>query len=228
MQISAINHSQKSNSPQFKSAIPVYYMEKLGNGHFRPIAEMGVVKKLQKEMVTALNARGQHKQLKNPLFKSIIEKFQIDRYYKAMLNYVLKSQEKRTLTRSFYNTKGGWTYNNQFEPNCYLITGIHVDEFNERFGKVIGIIKTEEKKGKNYRPSADLKMAWHQYYTRGLEFVKNPEIALTNSTKEPLSLYAQCKVVRNNNGEIVDCQILDADFFAKDSINNPYKYLSNH
>lgn len=223
MQISAINKFQQ---PQFKSTIPVYHWTRELGGSFRPVDDKIVTQKLQEKLVNFFNRPY------NPNHCRVVKKAvnmlkEQDIYYKTMIDYNNKSGKKETLTRSFYNTKGGWNYNfTYFKPISYLITGCDVNYFNDNFAKDIGRAKAVEKELKDEPASADLKMARHNYYVNGLNFVNDKKHQIRDSEGITYAIHTKFDVVRNKDGEVEDYNFVDLKLLPEKGPENPFVKLS--
>ena len=102
-----------------------------------------------------------------------------------------------------------------------------VEEFNNKFGKVIGQIKATDPKTEGVNRSADLKIAMYKYNKGGLEYVKDPKKQIRNLDGVALGLHTKYEIVRNSNGEIVDYQFVDMKFLPESGKENPFQRISN-
>lgn len=227
MQVQSLTYSNPS--PQFKSTIPVYHWVAEKGGSYAVPVEKEVIEILHEKMIKAFNAYGYRKPLKDLSFSGAIKMLMDkDPSYNVLRDFVRKTSEKRTLTRSFYNPNGGeWMYNGMYEPYSYLITGSHVKDFNEKYAKPLGIIKSYDPKTEGYRPSADLKMARHQYYSGGLGFVKASETQIKDSGGVRMGLHTKYEIVRDTEGKKIGYKFVDMRFLPETGSENPFVKLSN-
>lgn len=226
MQIQPLNTYQNSK-PNFKSRIPVYHWIAETGGSYAPEIDINVIEKLQKKLGNLFNRVVQKNK---PEMKKISDKAveylkKFDLYYSFFMRYISTYGKKLSPTRSFYNKNGGWKYNQEFEPMSYLITGVDVQEFNEKFAKAIGQMKSQEPRIENKNTSADMKMVMHNFYRGGLEYVKDPKKQIRTPEGVPLGLHTKYEIVRNSEGEIVDYKFIDMKFLPEFGKDNPFEKL---
>lgn len=226
MQISAINNIHQ-NQPQFKSTIPVYHWTREIGGSFRPVTDQAITQKLQEKLVSFFNRphNPNHCATVKKAINTLKEK---DIYYSIKIKYNDKSGKKDKLTRSFYSTRGGWNYNfTHFKPISYLITGSDVNYFDDFFAKDIGRAKAHKEFSKDKKASAELKMAWYNYYTNGLKFVNDKKHQIKDLNDISYGIHTKFDVVRNKDGEIEDYNFVDLKLLPEKGPENPFVKLAN-
>lgn len=225
MQVSAIKSFQKNNQPQFKSTIPVYHWVKEAGGSFAPVADYEITKKLQEKLIKAFNKPNNI--YHNDAFKNAIKYLkEKDIYYSLRMKYNDNTGKKSKLTRSFYNPRAGWNYDfTKFKPMSYLITGIDVDYFDNNFAKDLGRAKATERELKDKASSADLKMAWHNYFVNGLDFVNDKKHHIRDLKGISYGIHTKFEAIRDSEGKVKDFNFIDLKLLPETGYENPFNRL---
>ena len=228
MQILAINNFQQNKQPNFKSTIPVYHWVREAGNRFdyKLVNSKEISQILQEKIVGIFNRPNNinHSFSAKMAVKTLKES---DLYYSLRLRHNDYSKKKNTPTRSFYNPKGGWNYNlTKFSPISYLITGIDVDYFNNNFAKPLGMAKAEEKEMKDKAASANLKMAWHNYFVNGLEFVKDKKHQIKDLYDVPYGMHTKFVAIRDDNGHIIKYDFEDLRLLPEEGTESPIVKLA--
>lgn len=209
MNIQPISVNYQQN---FKSTYPVAYWVK-DRGRWAPVTSLGVVKELQRKVVTILNhelssmKNGKIMNESEQTLRSHVSSKDVD-YRLATENPIYetdkKTQKRRRITpvRSFLNrvkaTKG------PYDPISYLITGYKdVLEFNKDYSKDIG---------KTTNEAIELSESARSYYHKnGLNFVEDSQKVLKDTEtgieqvlhvafEIPRDLFGN--IIRNKKGKI--------------------------
>ncbi len=200
--INRVNTNQKSTN--FRAAYPVVHWVAESNGSFAPVANLQIVKKLQRRIVGILNKPlVNSKKPMNPLEQRI-------RTYIAACDVNYRCNPT---VRSFYNRISGDMQH--FIPISYVISGNDVGIFEDAFTKNIGRAKSC---GTSSPATND---ALKMYHRNGLDFVRNDERQLQDSNKMPYMLHTKFEIVRNTLGKIKDYKLLDVRFLPAKGAKNP-------
>lgn len=213
MRINSISSNYyQNNITSFKSTFPVAYWVK-DRGRWTPVTSIGVVKELQRKVVTILNH--ELSTMKNSKIMNEAEQTLRSHVSSKDVDYRLASESPKykrderkkkdrriTPVRSYLNrvtqTKG------PYDPISYLITGYKdIAEFNEAYSENIGntiggAIETHETAVKNY-------------HNNGLTFVEDPKKVLRDAKtgiEQVLHVAFEIqrdvfgKIIRNKQGKI--------------------------
>lgn len=199
---------KQSYSGTFKAAYPVTHWVRETNGSYAPAVTQALNEKLQKSIVRLLNSQGK---------KLTPQKLSLMNYVKEIVSASDKDYAKKTVARSFYNSKGGWIQQ-KFEPIGYILTGIHAEHMTETLGKPIGRIKSENP----YGNTAELNIALTDYFKRGLVYVKKLASKFKDDKNIHYGLHTKFEVIRSKTGKIKEYRLEDLRFCPQEGPENPF------
>lgn len=194
-----------SNNTNFKSTYPVVHWVAETNGSYAPVANLELTKKLQGKIVRILNKKlidtTKPMQLAEQKLRAYIGSCDID--YRNI-----------PIVRSFYNRV--YTAPNETKAAAYMISGRHVDDFNEYLAKNIGKEKYNAKQLINNPYSEKTIEAIEKYNREGLSFVENFHNMIKDRNNMTYVLHTKFEIIRNKFGKIKDYRFIDARFLPAD------------
>lgn len=122
--------------------------------------------------------------------------------------------------RSYYNNHGGWS--KKFNPISYLISGSDVEAFDAKYGKAIGVSKSQAPFDGRQKKSAELNEAVRNYAIGGLRFVTDKHKGIYDSTGIGYALHTKFQTIRNKNGKIKGYEFVDLKFCPEEGPENPF------
>lgn len=199
-----LNNYTYQNNTNFKSAYPVVHWVAESNGSFAPVANLQIVKKLQRRIIGILN---------KPLVASSKPMNPLEQRIRTYIAACDVDYRLNPMVRSFYNRISGDVQ--RFTPTSYVISGNDVEIFEDAFTKNIGRAKSCGIS--NPVTNEVLKI----YHCNGLDFVRNGRRQLQDSNKMPYMLHTKFEIVRNKLGKIKDYKLLDVRFLPAKGVKNP-------
>ena len=179
MQIQTINSYSKTNQQtNFKAAYPVIYWVKDAGKEISkdaPTISKDLTEKLQRKLVGYLN---------RTFSKSDPQKVSLMGKAFSFLRGRDRDFSTYPIVRSFYDTSTG-SQKEGIKPIGYLLTGKDVEVFENNFAKPIGRNRANSPIIDGKPRSAELNIALDDYYTKGLNYVKNRSAQFCNKEGMP-------------------------------------------
>ena len=213
MQVQSINTyfvNKAESNPQFKASYPVVHWVAETNGSYAPALTMELTKKLHRALISLMNG----------------SKNNISELEKSAKNYLMRCDidyRRNKVVRSFYDNNGGWL-KGKFDAISYLLTGRDAVEFDNIFGKAIGVARRDSS-AMNGRQSAELMIAKGNYATNGKNYVQGKNRRLYDANGEPYSLHTKFEIKRNKNGKIKGYELVGIKFCPDNGAENPFVKL---
>ena len=211
MQVSFNNSGYNQN---FKSTYPVVHWVAESNGSFAPVASLDLTRKLQGKVVRVLN------KLLSSSTKSMNTTEQKLRAYLASCDV---DYRQIPIVRSFYDRIASSFQ--RFNPTAYIISGKHVNEFNELLAKQIGKAKKVAKSDFSTPYSPEAIKAIQDYNFYGLQFVNSDSLRIKDKNKMTYVLHTKFEIIRNKLGKIKDYKFVDARFLPERGPGNPFERM---
>ena len=193
------------NNTNFKSTYPVVHWVSETNGSFAPVANLELTKKLQGKIVRILNKKLNDTQ--KPMQAA-------EQKLRAYIGSCDIDYRNLPIVRSFYNRV--YAAPNEARPVGYIISGKHVETFNEYLAKNIGKEKNNAKQLLNNPYSEQTIQAIRKYNNDGLRFVENFGNLIKDRNNITYVLHTKFEIIRNKLGKIKDYRFLDARFLPAD------------
>lgn len=200
--INRVNTNQKSTN--FKAAYPVVHWVAESNGSFAPVANLQIVKKLQRRIISILN---------KPLVNSKKPMNPLEQHIRSYLAACDVDYRLNPIVRSFYDRVSRDLQH--FIPTSYIISGKDVGIFEDVFAKNIGLAKSYGTSNEKTNEVLNI------YHKSGLNFVQNGNRQLQDKNKMPYILHTKFEIVRNKLGKIKDYKLMDVRFLPARGAKNP-------
>ena len=204
-QMSIINNRQ---TPQFKSAYPVYHWVAGESGKYAPVVTEELTRKLQRKLIGILNKSVVKTSPKLTLLKERLTKY---------LSDIDVDFRQNPIVRSFYSHKMP-EHRMLKEAISYLISGKDIKIFEDNFAKDIGRYKADAPY------SAELNDALDTYKKSGMYYV-GEKAKKFKINGEKVALHTKFKEIKNRKGKTIDYQLLDIRFCPDKGTETPiYRY----
>lgn len=217
MQINSINNFSYKNQARdvnFKSTYPVVHWVAETNGSYAPVANLGIVKKLQGKIVRILN---------KPLVESKKPLDLTEQRLRAYVGSCDVDYRKTPKVRSFYNSSTGSV--DKYSPVSYLISGPNVEKFEDYLAKDIGRAKREAMETIASAYSSKTIDAIKLYNQKGLDFVNDAKNCIKDKNGMRYILHTKFEIIRNKLGKIKDYRLVDVRFLPAQGKDNPLEKL---
>ena len=202
--------TKPNNIPTFKAVYPVHHWVAESNGSYAPVVSIELTKKLQRIIVGMLNHSKKIPTNVSQKANIYISKCDLD--YRRM-----------SIVRSFYNKFGGYNKkDNVFRPFSYLITGYDAENFDNEYGRSIGIARRNAPVKQGTSNSAELKQTIQDYTYGGLNYIKDKSKKLYDSEGIEYSLHTKFETVRSKTGRLKGYKLIDLKFCPNEGPNNPF------
>ena len=216
MQIQSLNSSSiYRQKPTFKASYPVVHWLAETNGSYAPVLSEELTKTLPGKLVRILNNGLIAK--KTPLPENVVRAY----------NYVKSLDtdfQRMSVVRSFYNGEGNLK-SDKFEPISYMITGNDVTSFENALAKPIGRSMREAPVLGGKPLSGELNMALGDYWSKGLNFVKNGSKKFVDKDGIPNELHTKFRIIRTKTGKIKGYELVGIKFLPSKGPTNPFERL---
>ena len=214
MNILPVNCGPDTKANSFKSVYPVMHWVTENGRKYSPVTNFPMNKKLQGQIVRALNKATENTTKPVDVVKQRLKAF----IGSCDVDYRLDS-----VVRSFYNRVEGSI--GDIKPVTYLITGGDVAHFEDYLAKDIGIAKGIAKEITGKAHSLESEMAVDSYNNKGLSYVNNPFNRLKGPDGKTYVLHTKFKIIRNSKGKVKEYELEDAKFLPENGPENPLERL---
>jgi len=100
-----------------------------------------------------------------------------------------------------------------------------IGEILDNFAKDVGRAKATERELKDKASSADLKMAWHNYFVNGLDFVNDKKHHIRDLKGISYGIHTKFEAIRDSEGKVKDYNFIDLKLLPEVGYENPFNRL---